>query len=302
MNIRKEDLTFENLEYKYGTGRSYTISGTGRDRVLGYRCGVQTKLGDIELSEWMDLMRMVIEQAGEQKLHADLVQWESEHNYCRRKKADLEQYALELHSSRIFDNPAWVDFIPFNARYRPEAILGVDTLDVFMSCCKKWGTVTKIQTENYKQNEKYVSCPFCGRFAKYHFNEVLDEKELEVNKDLMEVLPTTEEIGIASAAAVKRVSKILLAYDLKYRILDFCYPGIDGNVYNRDAANLVRYLPHMQKEQNLRVYLSYKCKKMGKRLKAFVKENGAELKTAGAQFTHDGIMFFFSASELLCER
>lgn len=47
-----EKLTFEDLRCHFGTGRSYVISGTGRDRKTGYRTGVQTDVGDIEVSEW----------------------------------------------------------------------------------------------------------------------------------------------------------------------------------------------------------------------------------------------------------
>ena len=40
-----EKLTFEDLRCHFGTGRSYVISGTGRDRKTGYRTGVQTDVG-----------------------------------------------------------------------------------------------------------------------------------------------------------------------------------------------------------------------------------------------------------------
>lgn len=299
LDIRNEDLTFDNLSWRFGTGRAYVISGTGRDRVMGYRTGVQTKLGDIELGEWMDLMQKLIDLAGEQKLHADLVEWETEHNYCKAKKAEIAQRAMELHSNRIFDNPAWVDFIRFNTRYRPSALEGVETLTVFMSCCKQWGTVTKAQTENYRQSERYVCCPICGRFAHYDYGEDPVEKENEKEESDEKRLPTAEQIGAAATAAVRCVSQTMLTHDLKYRILDFCYPGPDGTIRNQAAQNTVQYLPYMQDDKAVRVQLSYKCPKVGKKLRAFMKQNGSALVADKWEQTHNGVMFYFSLKDLL---
>ena len=38
-------LTFADLRVHYYTGRSYLISGEGRDKVFGYRHGVMTDIG-----------------------------------------------------------------------------------------------------------------------------------------------------------------------------------------------------------------------------------------------------------------
>ena len=38
------ERTFEDLRVHFGTGRAYTISGKGRDRVMGYRVGKQCNL------------------------------------------------------------------------------------------------------------------------------------------------------------------------------------------------------------------------------------------------------------------
>lgn len=40
-------LTFADLRVHYYTGRSYLISGEGRDKVFGYRHGVMTDIGDL---------------------------------------------------------------------------------------------------------------------------------------------------------------------------------------------------------------------------------------------------------------
>lgn len=39
-------ISFEDLRIKYSTGRSYVISGTGRNRKYGYRTGKMCNLGD----------------------------------------------------------------------------------------------------------------------------------------------------------------------------------------------------------------------------------------------------------------
>ena len=91
--IQANKITFENLRYQYGTGRAYTVSGTGRNRVTGYREGVKTKLGDFEISEWMDLMQQLIEKSGEQALHAALIEWLTENNYRKASKAEIAREA-----------------------------------------------------------------------------------------------------------------------------------------------------------------------------------------------------------------
>ena len=75
------ELTFEDLRVRFGTGRAYTISGKGRDRVMGYRVGMQCNLGDIEVSEWLAMVKELIVQTGEQELFEQLHTHMKEHNY-----------------------------------------------------------------------------------------------------------------------------------------------------------------------------------------------------------------------------
>ena len=98
------ELSFAALRCRFQTGRSYVISGEGRNRVYGYRTGVQCDLGDIERTEWADMVRELIHQKGEQKLHQQLLQHLKDHNYAKESKSELEFKALELHADRIFDN------------------------------------------------------------------------------------------------------------------------------------------------------------------------------------------------------
>ena len=109
-----EQLTFDDLRYMHGTGRSYTISGTGRDRKMGYRTGVQTPVGDLEISEWCQLLKQLIERSGETELHTLLELWVKEHAPWLHTRGEYEKEALILHSMRIFEDPQWVDYEAFN--------------------------------------------------------------------------------------------------------------------------------------------------------------------------------------------
>ena len=63
------EYTFSDLRCHYQTGRSYVVSGEGRNRVYGYRTGVQCNLGDIEQKEWCEIVKELIHRKGEQELY-----------------------------------------------------------------------------------------------------------------------------------------------------------------------------------------------------------------------------------------
>lgn len=105
MNYAEKQITFENLRVRYGTLRSYIISGEGRNRVYGNRVGMMTNLGDLDQKEWKRLAQQLIQSSGEEQLQAALLEWTQEKAQWLRGKQQQEQYALELHMSRIFDRP-----------------------------------------------------------------------------------------------------------------------------------------------------------------------------------------------------
>lgn len=117
-----EKLTFVDLRKHYDTGRSYTISGSGRDRKTGYRQGVMTDIGDIELSDWKKLVYMLIERAGEEKMQRCLYEWVKDNIPWLHNDKDREAKALEMHTMRLFDNPKWTNYEAFNGKYRPELL------------------------------------------------------------------------------------------------------------------------------------------------------------------------------------
>lgn len=123
--LEREDVTFENLDWRYGTGRSGK-KGYGEHKKDVYRFGVATKLGDVERSVWYEGARRLIERSGEQELYKNLCEWLKETGYyCGQDKDEREKYALQLHVCRIFDDRDWVDYEKFNLKYRPEIIKGV---------------------------------------------------------------------------------------------------------------------------------------------------------------------------------
>lgn len=113
----RDQLTHEDLRTHFGTGQAIHISGTGRDKKYGYRNGIQTNVGDIRIDVWCQLVRDLIVRSGEEQLYQNLVEWEKEHNFCFRKKEDMEEHTLTLYASRIFDCTQWVDYEAFSIRY-----------------------------------------------------------------------------------------------------------------------------------------------------------------------------------------
>lgn len=164
----EQDLSFEDLRARYGTGQSYVISGMGRDRRYGYRVGVQTKVGDIEESEWKRLVHGVILRTGETQLYSDLLEWVNSLPWPH-SKAEKEKYTLELHAARVFDDPMWQDFIPFNRKYRPEVVSRHPLVTILPDCCKIPGQITLevFQKPSFSLDGDAVSCPHCGRHTTF---------------------------------------------------------------------------------------------------------------------------------------
>ena len=110
------EISFEDLRCRFQTGRSFVVSGEGRNRVYGYRNGVQCALGDLERSQWCELARELIDRKGEQELYKQLLQYLKDHNYAKSSNKELEFHALVLHMDRIFDNERWLEFVELYQR------------------------------------------------------------------------------------------------------------------------------------------------------------------------------------------
>ena len=165
-DIDLSGLTFDRIRWKYGTGIDES-TGKRDKKVFKYRNGVMTEIGDVELSIWCKLAEGLIEREGEKDLLLKLIKYLKEKPYpMHHNQAETYQYALELHISRIFDNPAWVDYIPFNRKHRPEAVGQKQFIHVSTPCCQKPGEITSEQIR-FDGSEKKTFCPHCGRFIAF---------------------------------------------------------------------------------------------------------------------------------------
>ena len=157
-------LEFEDLRWKYGTFQSVS-TGSGRDKKYSSWSGVKTRIGEIEESVWYQAAEKLIREKGEQELLGYLTQWCGERNTCKESAGEIRKEALQLHIDRIFDHPRWVDFVPFNRRYRPEVLKTAHLVTVGNKCCQKPGGVTQEQVD--AAYEGTIACPCCGRWSAF---------------------------------------------------------------------------------------------------------------------------------------
>ena len=162
------ELTFEQLRVRYWSGKD-SVSGVGRFKSHTYHHYAVTALGEIELEQWRKRAKELIARHNEQDLQANLMEWENEHNYTKMSPAALELESLGLHVSRIFDNPLWVYFVPFNQRYRTEVIEKAHLVWVKNICCDKPGLTTHEQVDAARDHDgdKIIACPCCGRWSEF---------------------------------------------------------------------------------------------------------------------------------------
>lgn len=168
----EERVTFAELVPQYDVMRGVTMVKNGRkDSVLiGY---VKTRAGEIERQQWQSMVRELIRGAGEEELFLHLLEWTKENTPWLRTEREQQNYALELHVSRIFDDENWVGFVPFNRKYRQERLASAGLVSVTTECCGKECITTLTQLKN---GNGVVCCPFCGRFSKYKMMKGKDDR------------------------------------------------------------------------------------------------------------------------------
>ncbi len=159
-------VTLSDIRWKYGTGIS-TATGSKRAGTYkpGYRNGVMTDIGDIREDVWCQIVEHIARRDGEEWLVDALTEWGDVHNYAKSSHKEVRIEALDLYSSRIFDDPKWVGYIPFNRKYRPDIMDQSQIVTVVNTCCGKMGEVTRQQIE-YAYDGK-ISCPHCGRWSTF---------------------------------------------------------------------------------------------------------------------------------------
>lgn len=158
-------VTFSDLRWHCGTGVAVHVSGTGRDKKYRYRHGVMTDIGDIEESVWYEAATYLVRRESEADLFEMLVTWETEHNYTNASPANLRLEALQCYVSRLFNCPEWVDFIPFNRRFRPHALVGAHLVKLIYDCCGHTKEATQEQINRSYNHTVY--CQSCGDWTTF---------------------------------------------------------------------------------------------------------------------------------------
>ena len=97
----------------------------------------------MEREYFKELSRRLREEGTE----TSLADKQMEHNYLKESVRAVRKEALHHHVNRIFDNPRWVDFVPFNRRYRPEVLKTAHLVTVVNECCQEPGVVTQEQID-----------------------------------------------------------------------------------------------------------------------------------------------------------
>jgi hypothetical protein len=111
-------ITVDSLNWKYGTGRSYTEKN-GSEKICRYRHGVMTDAGDIRVDVWEKLVLLLIKRDGEELIHEQLSQWYQDTLGALWSEEDLRLMVLKAHTARLYDSPQWRDYMTFNQKYRP---------------------------------------------------------------------------------------------------------------------------------------------------------------------------------------
>ncbi len=153
------------LRWMYSTGKGQ-ITGSGRDKRHTYRTGIQTPIGDIELSVWIKAAEYIVERDG---LHEELERLRTfVTGFGRSLYSKQMSHAVHLDMclSEIYRSPLWVSFVPYNEQYHPELLLSTPMVEITMNCCKTVCTVPRAQIN--KENQT-AHCPTCGWWASFSY-------------------------------------------------------------------------------------------------------------------------------------
>jgi hypothetical protein len=175
-------LTFSDIRIAYNTFTGHT-TGKRREKRFFPRAGFQTKIGDIRNDIWRQLTEQLISQAGEDDILNNLIEYVGSFPWMKYKSHEhRKDEALDIHVSRNFDSPVWWGFIPFNEKWRPEALAAIEIFEVIFDCCKK----TKRYTKQQLDGETEINCPNCGGFTAYQTVNDPDEENRVIIQDALE--------------------------------------------------------------------------------------------------------------------
>ena len=149
----------------YGTGQEISSKNSQGNKVSHYRTGVETVLGDIEVSLWEELVQKLIEKENDQEIFGQLFEWEkAENNIPSKTSNDLLREAMQSYTYRIYDDKGWWDYVRFNMKYRPDILENdPDLMHVRLACCDRTSRIPKEQIRHYHEEPITVPCPYCNR-------------------------------------------------------------------------------------------------------------------------------------------
>ena len=116
------EWTYEDIRVQTYTGRFIPDYGLQDKRAGRYRSGMLTKIGDIEEHEWIVYAEELVRRNGDEALFKQLKSWYRDTAHWFESEMDLKRYTLVCLIDGIPNDPQWVDYIAFNAKYRPERL------------------------------------------------------------------------------------------------------------------------------------------------------------------------------------
>lgn len=157
-------LKAEDLSWQYATGQDSVI-GYGRNKQHSYRNGVQTPLGDIEISVWIKAAEHIVERdhlnEELERLRPYTIAFGSGSTFNKQLAHALH---LDMCLSAIYRNPAWGSFISYNRQYHPELLNTTSMVEVVPDCCQ---ICCEVPTAQIHTEDRSVHCPVCGRWTSF---------------------------------------------------------------------------------------------------------------------------------------
>lgn len=162
--LKLAHLKPEDLAWIYATGQGQT-TGAGRNKQHSYRQGVQTPVGDIELSVWIKAAEYIVERDGLQEELEHLRPYAIDYGGGSILSKQISHASLlDMCLSAIYRNPVWVSFVPYNRQYHPELLNTTSMVEVVTDCCQIRCEVPTVQIHT---EDRSVHCPVCGRWTSF---------------------------------------------------------------------------------------------------------------------------------------
>lgn len=128
-----------------------------------------TKIGDVRLDVWIQAAQTLISRNGDEHLFEAVLAFCQDYNtHPKRNDSELAD-RLQYVVGGLIDNPSWVGFIRFNAKYRPEMLAKVEIVRIHPFCCDACCDIPKEQID--KSYDGRVYCPLCGKYTEFDYED-----------------------------------------------------------------------------------------------------------------------------------